>query len=109
MSDTSIELKVTRHPDADGVLYMACWNDGEPLVHHLPECWLDLMPFLAARRLLEQGYNLQRLLIVRLHGADLDMVRASLGAVAATPLVNTAAPVKAPLHCVYRKGERYRG
>ena len=106
-SDTAIELEVMPHPD-DRMLYMACWSDGDQLVHHLPECWLDLMPFLAARRLLEHGYDLKRLLIVRLHGAYLDMMRAPLGAVAATPLVNTAAPVKAATRCVYR-GERYRG
>ena len=104
MSD--IELMVTPHPD-DGLLYMACWSDGEPLVHHIPEVWLDLMPFLAARKLFEQGYNAGRLLIVRLRGADYELMRAPLGAVAATPLVNSAAPVERPTHLVTK--EQHRG
>jgi hypothetical protein len=103
---TDIELTVTSHPD-DGLLYMACWNDGEQLVHHIPEAWLDLVPFIAARLLLEHGCNLDRLLIVRLQGADLDMMRAPLGAVAATPLVNSAAPVKQPMRCIYNRDRRH--
>lgn len=59
------------------------------------------------RQLLEQGHNLDRLLIVHLQGADLDMMRAPLGAVAATPLVNAAAPVKQPMRCIYNRDRRH--
>jgi len=33
-SDTAIELEVMPHPD-DRMLYMACWSDGDQLVHQL--------------------------------------------------------------------------
>jgi hypothetical protein len=36
------------------------------------------------------------LLVVRLHGADYELMRAPLGAAAAPPLVNFAPPVKEP-------------
>jgi hypothetical protein len=93
------DIELTVVPHGDGWSYEACWADGEAFVsnmaplmvdHHL----LDLMPFIIARALMEQGYNLERLLVVRLQGADREMARAPLGAVAATPLVNTIRPVK---------------
>jgi hypothetical protein len=65
------------------------------------------MPFLIARSLLSQGYNAKRLLIVRLEGADYEMQRAPLGAVAATPLVNTGAPVSEPT-MAWTAGQRHR-
>ena len=46
----AIELTVVPHRD-DSSLYMACWSDDDIVVHHIPEVWLDLMPFMAARRL----------------------------------------------------------
>ena len=66
---TPIELTVTPHPD-DHSLYRACWSDGDTQLTHIPEPWLDLIGFLVARRLLEQGYDVNRLLVVRLQGAD---------------------------------------
>ena len=77
---------------------------GDTLLSHIPEPWLDLMGFLIARRLLEQGYNVNRLLVVRLQGADFDLMRAPLGAAAATPLVNSAAPVKRAAYAMSRRG-----
>jgi hypothetical protein len=83
--------------------YRAVWPDGEPERSAvIPEVFLDLAPWLIARILLEQGYNPQRELLVRLHGGDRDLVRAPLGAVAATPLVNTAAPVSHPATAMVR-------
>jgi len=35
------------------------------LVHGVPYCFLDLLPFMVARTLLEQRYDLTRLLILR--------------------------------------------
>ena len=80
---TPIELTVTPHQD-DHSLYRAGWADGDTLLSHIPEPWLDLMGFLIARRLLEQGYDVNRLLVVRLQGADYELMRAPLGAAAAT-------------------------
>jgi hypothetical protein len=102
----AIELTASPH-EKSSFLFKACWDDGDDLVSNVPYCYLDLLPFMIARTLLEQGYNLERQLIVRLRGADFEMMRAPLGAVAATPLVNTAAPVKYSQH-VPRKGEALR-
>ncbi len=66
-----IELMVRPHSDC-GYLYKCCWGDGEALLDGIPEIWLDLIAFMVARRLLAQGYNPDRLLIVRLCGADYD-------------------------------------
>lgn len=76
--------------------YDACWADGDALLAAVPEVYLDLIPFMLARRLLEQGYNPQRLLLVRLSGADYELMRAPLGVVAAKPLLNTRKPVSHP-------------
>ncbi len=102
----NIELTVMQQPH-DRWSYMACWADGDVLLSHIPTCWLDLMPLLVARKPLEQGYRLEDLLVVRLRGADYEMMRAPSGVVAATPLVNTAAPVTYPIHCPL-KGEALR-
>jgi hypothetical protein len=102
----NIVLTVMPHPDDDW-LCKACWADGGDLVWSVPYHCLDLLPFMIARILLEQGYDLERLLVVRLRGADFEMMRAPLGAVAATPLVNTLKPVRYPQHAP-RKGEALR-
>lgn len=99
---TDIELTALPHSD-DPWLYKVCWPDGDVQLSHIPEPWLDLMGFLVARRLLEQGYDVNRLLIVRLQGADFELMRAPLGAAAATPLINVAAPVKQAAHAVFRR------
>jgi hypothetical protein len=98
------ELMVEEQPDS-WCCYHVRWCDGEPdsvMLANIPEAWLDLIPFMAARRLLEQGSNPDRLLIVRLHGADFDLMRAPLGVVAAPPLLNVDRPVTRPTHCLYR-------
>jgi hypothetical protein len=101
----SIPLELMVEPDTHAWCYRACWCDGEPdstFLANIPESWLDLIPFMVARKLLEQGNNPDRLLIVRLRGADFDLMRAPLGVVAAPPLLNTAKPVTKPAYCVYR-------
>ena len=90
-----IELMVWPHSDC-GYLYKCCWGDGEALLDGIPEIWLDLIAFMVARNLLAQGYNPDRLLIVRLCGADYDLLRASLGQAAASPLITVNAPVAHP-------------
>jgi hypothetical protein len=97
---STIELMVVPYGN-DGWSYEACWPDGEVFVSNMmpPRIsyeFLDLMPFIIARVLMEQSYNLKRLLVVRLQGADREMVRAPLAAVAATPLVNIERPVEHP-------------
>jgi hypothetical protein len=98
-----MELLVEEQPQSCECFHV-CWL-GEPdsvLLANIPEAWLDLTPFMAARALLRQGYNPDRLLVVRLYGADFDLVRAPLGVVAAPPLLNFAKPVMHPLRCLYR-------
>jgi|SRR5271167_1104246 len=102
----AIELEVMPHPDDDW-LYKACWSDGDELMANVPYCLLDLMPWMIARALLEQGYKTDRLLIVRLRSADYELMRAPLGAVAATPLVNMMKPVTHAQYAV-RRGEALR-
>jgi hypothetical protein len=79
----------------------AVWPDGKPYAWDVPEIMLDLIHFQIARKLLAQGYDPDSLLIINLQGSDRELVRARLGAVAATPLINPE-PVIAPAHCVYR-------
>ena len=64
--------------------YMVSWPDDESGLTGIPEIYLDLAPFMAAR--LSQGYNPQQLLIVRLQGADYELLRAPLAS--AWPKVN---------------------
>jgi hypothetical protein len=92
---TPIEVTVAPQAD-DGEFYEASWPDGDTMVRGIHEKFLDLIPFMLARQLLEWGYNVERELIVRLQGADYELMRAPLGAVAATPLVNRERPVKGP-------------
>jgi hypothetical protein len=87
--------------------FKACWADGDDLVSSVPYSYLDLLPFMIARTLLEQGYDLNRLLIMWLRGADYEMARAPLGQLAATPLINTARLVTHPQRAV-RHGEAIR-
>jgi hypothetical protein len=94
MSKPAIEVIVEPHSD-NNALYAVWWCDhSDRLLHGLPECWLDVLPWLIARRLLEWEYDTERTLVVKLIGADYEMARAALGALAATPLLNTAAPVR---------------
>ena len=79
-----IELTVIPHNGSPH--YMVAWPDDESGLTGIPEIYLDLAPFMAARFLLSQGYNPQRLLIVRLKGADYELLRAPLAA--AMPVVN---------------------
>ena len=98
------ELMVEEQPDTR--YYRVCWCDGEPdstFLSNIPESFLDLIPYMVARRLLEQGNNPDRLLIIRLRGADFDLMRAPLGVVAAPPLLNTAKPVTKPTRCLFRE------
>jgi hypothetical protein len=102
-----LELVVEEQPGA--WCYRVCWCDGEPdsiFLANIPEPWLDLIPYMVARRLLEQGNNPDRLLIVKLHGADYELMRAPLGVVAAPPLLNVDNPVSQPAHCLYRDQRR---
>jgi hypothetical protein len=72
--------------------------DGGQMLTGVPEVMLDLIPFMVARRLLDWRYDPACLLVVKLRGADFDMMRAPLRVVAATPLLNTAAPVAHPAY-----------
>jgi hypothetical protein len=56
----------------------------------------------AARFLLSQGYNSQRLLIVRLQGADYELLRAPLAS--AMPVVN-ATPASQATRSIFHKSQ----
>jgi hypothetical protein len=103
MSNMPIELTVSSHHD-DHSRYQVSWSDGSHLIVQIPEIWLGLISFMSARALLEQGYKANRVLVIRLQGADYDLVSAPLGAVAATPLINYANPVK---QSTRQYGQRY--
>lgn len=78
------------------------WDDGETntvMLSNIPEIWLDFIGFMVARRLLKYDYSPDRPLIVRLQGADFELIRCPLGI---APL-NFAKPVSQPIHCSYRE------
>ena len=96
---TAIELTVVKDSSAP-FRFKSVWANGtedDSMVRQVFEEFLDLVPFMLARILVKQCYDPKRLLIVRLEGADYEMVRAPLGVVAATPLLNHAVPVTHPL------------
>ena len=95
----AIEITVVPQRE-DHCRYRACWPDGETQLAQVPETFLDLIGVMLARRLLEQGYAVERILIVRQEGADFELMRCPLGAAAATPMVNHAAAVKGPTRAV---------
>jgi hypothetical protein len=97
-----IELSVEQHSDDEGN-YAAYGTDGEPTIAFVPEEMLDLIPYMCARRLLAKGFDVERVLVVRLLGFDRDMLREPLGVAAATPLPNRAAPVMEPARYLYQR------
>ena len=108
---SDIVLTIVPHPGND-LHYMACaapeWRDCyiPEVLDDVPEVWLDLIPYLAARVLLSRGYAAGRGFIVRLQGSDRDMMRAPLGAEAATPKANSSSPVKRAAHCVFGEARK---
>jgi hypothetical protein len=98
-----IVLVVEEHPNAS-MFYRVGWTDGEPLrpIENVPEILLDLTPYIAARKLLAEGYHPERMLIIQLRGADYELMHAPLGIVAATPVLN-AKPVTDPARSLYLK------
>jgi hypothetical protein len=81
---TPITLIVAPEPDHSG-LYDIRWSNGSLVAKNIQESFLDLSGFLAARGLIQLGYDPDRLLIVRLEGSDTDLMRAPLGVAAAKP------------------------
>lgn len=97
------EMVVEPEPDAFA-RYRVRWCDGEPdgvFGSDIPECWLDLVPYMVARKLFEHGNHPERMLVIKLRGADFELCRAPLGVMAATPRMNTE-PVTEPTRCLYR-------
>jgi hypothetical protein len=94
MSNTPIEMQVEEQ-DAyqyrvryDAWQYHAPRDDGRDKIFlaNIPLAWLDIIPFMVARKLLnEGGYDVDRELIVKLQGSDHDLIHAPLGLVAAPP------------------------
>lgn len=101
MTTVPIELCVSPCLD-NALMYTVRWPDDQSLSISVPDIMLDLLSFMAARILLSQGYNAKRPLVVRLEGAFFTLCQAPLGAVAATPLINRARPVREPIKCIYR-------
>jgi len=100
-----IELTVIPHPHNSSPHYMVCWPDDESGLTRIPEIYLNLAPFMVARFLPSRGYNPQRLLIVRLQGADYELLRAPLGAAAAMPKVNVTAPVSQGTRSIFQRSQ----
>ena len=58
---------------------------------------------MAARTLLAADFGVDREYIVRLQGADREIMRTTLGAAAATPIINDGPPAQKATHTVYRR------
>jgi hypothetical protein len=97
-----IELTVIPHPHNGSSHYMVCWPDDESGLTRIPEIYLNLAPFMVARFLPSRGYNPQRLLIVRLQGADYELLRAPLAS--AMPVVN-ATPASQATRSIFHKSQ----
>ena len=97
-----IELTVMPHPHNGSSHYMVCWPDDESGLTRIPEIYLNLAPFMVARFLPSRGYNPQRLLIVRLQGADYELLRAPLAS--AMPVVN-ATPASQATRSIFHKSQ----
>ncbi len=98
----NIELTVTPHDDDDSQ-YVVREANGDPVVSYVPEAMWDLIGYMVARRLMEQGLDPDRHLVIRLAGADFVMMHCTLGQAAATPLINFNAPVHEPASVVYKR------
>ena len=98
-----LNLVIEQHYD-DDTQYVARWaSSGDPVVSYIPEAMWDIIGFMAARRLMEQGMIPRNGFCVRLAGADFTMMDCTLGQAAATPVINFAAPVSAPASVIYRR------
>ena len=95
-----IELTVEPHYD-DDTQYVARLPNGDPQISYVPEELLDLIPWMAARRLLAAGYDVDRLLVVHLVGSDREMMRRPLGVACATPIPDDDHPVEEAACIVY--------
>ena len=98
----ALELTVELHFDDDEQL-CARFDNGEPCISFIPSSMIGLIGHMCACKLLADGYDPERQLIVRLQGADYDLLRAPLGCAAAQPLVNFDAPVSEPMSVVYKR------
>ena len=98
-----LSLVIEQHYD-DDTQYVARWaSNGDPVVSYVPEAMWDLIGYMAARRLMEEGHNPEKRIRVRLAGADFTMMDCTLGQAAATPLINFDKPVSAPASVIYRR------
>jgi hypothetical protein len=95
---TPIEMQVEEQNEYQYRVRYDAWQYREPrddgsdkiFLANIPLSWLDLIAYMVARKLLHEGrYDVERQLIVRLQGSDRELMRAPLGVVAATSLLNT--------------------
>ena len=98
----ALVLTVELHYDDEDQL-CARFDSGEPCISFIPASMIFLIGHMCACKLLADGYDPERQLIVRLQGADYDLLRAPLGCAAAAPLVNYDAPVHEPASVVYKR------
>lgn len=98
----AIVVGVEEHFDDPDQL-CARFTNGDPVISYIPAAMIGLIGHMCACRLLEQGCDPKRELIVTLVGADHELLRAPLGCAAAKPLVNYAEPVSEPMSLVYRR------
>jgi hypothetical protein len=95
---TPIEMTVEEQNEYQYRVRYEAWtyrelrDDGRDKIFlaNIPSSWLDVVAFLVARKLMDEGgYDVDRQLIIRMQGSDRDLMRASIGVLAATPLPNT--------------------
>ena len=87
-------IEVVVAPQVDGTY--AAYLDDDTVISGVGEVFLDLIPFMVARLLLQGGRDPNAMLVVKLVGADFLMLEAPLSLAARTPLLNTAPSPPAP-------------
>jgi hypothetical protein len=94
---------IVREHDDDPEQYVASFENGDPCIAHIPAVMLNLIGFMVGCRLLEQGHDPEKRIIVRLAGADYSLLDCTLGVAAARPLPNVEHPVFEATSVIYKR------
>jgi hypothetical protein len=101
MNQRPIAVEIIPYPDDHEKLRAVRSSDDVELIAHVPRLWLSLLPFMVVTLLVEKKFDTNRLLVVKLRGADFVLCSDALGVMAANPIPNRANPIS---HAAYEYG-----